>query len=111
MIDSTHVYAHRVVSDGKQNHAMRRSGGGRNTKIRAVADAMALLSLMLTDGAAADCPAVIPLSRTQLTVAGQCVRCELRPYTSIRGSAQSSIAVLTSLCVRHPPRWPARTCI
>jgi IS5 family transposase len=40
----------------------RRSRGGRNTKIHAIADAKGrLLSLMLTDGAAHDCPAAKPL--------------------------------------------------
>jgi transposase len=42
---------------GEQNQAIGRSRGGRNTKIHAVADAKGrLLTLMLTDGAAHDCP-------------------------------------------------------
>src|ERR1700728_5048057 len=47
---------------GEQNQAIGRSRGGRNTKIHAVADAKGrLLSLMLTDGSAHDCPAAKPL--------------------------------------------------
>jgi transposase len=65
MIDSTHVKAHRSAAGakgGEQNQAIGRSRGGRNTKIHALADAKGrLLSLMLTDGSAHDCPAAKPL--------------------------------------------------
>jgi transposase len=47
---------------GEQNQAIGRLRGGRNTKIHAIADAKGrLLSLMLTDGSAHDCPAAKPL--------------------------------------------------
>jgi transposase len=47
---------------GEQNQAIGRSRGGRNTKIHAIADAKGrLISLLLTDGAAHDCPAAQPL--------------------------------------------------
>ena len=42
---------------GEQKQAVRRSRGGRNTKIHAVADAKGrLLSILLTGGEAHDCP-------------------------------------------------------
>ena len=65
MIDSTHVKAHRSASGGKggeQNQAIGRSRGGRNTKIHAIGDAKGrLLSFILTDGEAHDCPLAEPL--------------------------------------------------
>jgi transposase len=47
---------------GEQNQAIGRSRGGRNTKIHAIGDAKGrLLSLLLSDGSAHDCPLAQPL--------------------------------------------------
>jgi hypothetical protein len=53
---------------GEQTQAIARSRGGRNTKIHAIVDAKGRpLSLMLTDGAAHDCPAAKPLIEDKQT--------------------------------------------
>ena len=50
------------MEKGEQNQAIRRSRGGRNTKIHAIADAKGrLISLKLTDGSAHDYPMTQPL--------------------------------------------------
>jgi hypothetical protein len=52
MIDSKHVKAHRSVAGGKRGEkkqAVGRSGGRRNTKIHALADAKGrLIAILLT---------------------------------------------------------------
>jgi IS5 family transposase len=77
----------------EQNQAIGRSRGGRNTKIHTIADAKGrLLSLLLTDGAAHDCPTAQPLislGRVAKRLLGDKAydSAELRQWLRARGTA------------------------